>query len=87
MVMDQHRHQPPLTCFWNRPLQPNGTILLIKRRFRLVILSLSQANGELKVVWPFIDGAEEYELEWTWINGLFGRIIRILASLINNKPG
>lgn len=25
-------------------------------------------NGEIEIFWPYKNGAEEYELEWTWVN-------------------
>lgn len=36
--------------------------------------SLEVIGDELKVVWPFMDGAEDYELEWTWVNGYSGEL-------------
>ncbi|MEX1002678.1 MAG: hypothetical protein WDZ35_11230 [Crocinitomicaceae bacterium] len=37
-------------------------------------LNLDTLNGELIVTWPWLDGAEEYELEWTWVNAYTGNL-------------
>ena len=36
------------------------------------MMDASIVDGELLVTWPYIQGAEAYELEWTWVNGYTG---------------
>ncbi len=32
-----------------------------------VITSLNSTTNEIEITWPYIQGAEEYDLEWTWV--------------------
>jgi len=40
----------------------------------LVPMQMNIDNGELSVSWPYIEGAEEYELEWIWVNRYTGEL-------------
>ena len=46
---------------------PNA--LLMGNKYNLPCVS---ANNELLVYWNYVPGVEEYELEWTWVNGYAG---------------
>ncbi|WP_027420459.1 RHS repeat domain-containing protein [Crocinitomix catalasitica] len=36
--------------------------------------SIEVVDDELKIVWPFMEGAEDYDLEWTWVNRYKGTV-------------
>lgn len=36
------------------------------------VISCGLTTGELEIYWEYVPGAEEYELEWTWVNDYAG---------------
>ncbi len=41
---------------------------------------VSTASDEVEIWWDFIEGAEEYELEWTWIDNYGGSLLNTTLS-------
>jgi len=44
-------------------------------------MGLTLINGNLKITWPYVLGAEEYELEWAWVNSYTGELVGELPEL------
>ncbi len=50
---------------------PNASVTSINNN---IISTCDQGESELEIYWDYVPGAEEYELEWTWVNAYPGSL-------------